>query len=129
MRPPLLVALATLAACAQAPEPAESEAARKERARLHARLGELLPRDPTVARALARPGHVQVAIRSQLATAVVREVTRRYLDRVELDLALDKSVRESGSMDVGTPFGKMKAGDWSATVVVHRVRGVLAARA
>jgi hypothetical protein len=120
-------ALLVMAACARGPDPGDAEAAR-ERERLRQRVDELVQRDPAVARALAHGGDVQVALRSELAAAVVREAARRYLDRVELDLPLEKQVRQTGTIEVGTPFGKMKAGEWTADVTVHRVRGVLAAR-
>lgn len=118
----------TAAACARTGPAPDAEAARLEHERLHQRLDELVGRDPFVAQALGRGGDVQVGIQSELATAVVREVVRRYLDRVELDLRLDERVREAGTVEVGTPFGRMKAGEWQADVVVHRARGVLQAR-
>lgn len=121
------LALFAVAGCPQHARQATDEAAARESARLHQRLDELVPRDAIVARALSHPGDVQVAIRSELATALVREVARRYLDRVEVDLPLEKQVHQEGTVHVGTPFGKMKAGEWSADVVVHRVRGVLTA--
>lgn len=123
----VVLALAAVAGCPRRGSQAVDEAAARERDLLHQRLDELAPRDPTVARALAHPGDVQVAIRSELASTLVREVARRYLDRVELDLPLEKRVHQEGTVHVGTPFGKMKAGDWNADVVVHRVRGVLSA--
>jgi hypothetical protein len=100
----------------------------QERDRLERRLDELLPRDAFVAGALAGGGDVQVALRSALAAAIVGDVARHYLDRVELELVLEKRVHESGTFKVGTLLGKMTAGEWTADVVVHRVRGVLSAR-
>jgi hypothetical protein len=123
----LVLALAALAGCARRGAQVEDPAAARARARLHQRLDELAAADPWLAHALARPGDVQVAIRSELATTLVREVVRRYLDRVELDLALEKQVHQEGKVQVGTLFGKMKAGEWAADVVVHRVRGVMSA--
>jgi hypothetical protein len=96
---------------------------------MEARLDELLARDAFVSATLARGGDVRVALRAELAAAVVREVTRRYLDRVELDLALGTRVHQEGAVQVGTPFGRKRAGQWEADVEVHGVRGVLSARA
>lgn len=128
MRTKLLVlALAAFSACARHGAEVEDPAAARARERLHQRLDEMAARDPWLAHALGRPGDVQVAIRSELASTLVREVVRRYLDRVELDLPLEKQVHQEGKIQVGTLFGKMKAGEWAADVVVHRVRGVLAA--
>ena len=71
---------------------------------------------------------VVVALRSGLVDDVVRAVARSYLDRVELDLDLEREVEEVRDVEVSTPLGPINAGRWRLHVVVHRVRGVLRAR-
>jgi hypothetical protein len=58
----------------------------------------------------------------------VQEVARVYLDRVELDLTLDQEVDERREVEVATPFGRMKAGQWRLRMTIHRVRGALRTR-
>jgi hypothetical protein len=120
------LALAALAAC----RPSATDVAaglRAENDRLHQRLDELVGRDPLVAAVGARKGGVHLVIQSSLLRDLVKAVARRYLDRVELDLALEQTVHEEGTLKADTFLGKMKAGEWDVTVVIHRARGVLAA--
>lgn len=108
-------------------EAKQAESHRAENERLHQRLDEMLNKDPVVSRVMARPGDVQLRIRAELVTALVKTAARRYLDRVELDLSLEKPIHETGTIKTGTFLGKMKAGEWDLNVVIHRARGVLAA--
>jgi hypothetical protein len=120
-----VLALLALAGCGRGPDP--TAGVRAENEGLHRRLDELLGRDPLVTAVAARKGDVHVAIQSALVRDLVKAVARRYLDRVELDLPLEKTVHETGTLQTGTFLGKVKAGEWDVTVVIHRVRGVLAA--
>jgi len=121
----VLLLAATLGGCTRASE--RAAAVRAENDVLHRRLDQLLGKDPLVSAVSARKGDVHVTIQSSLVRDLVKAVARRYLDRVELDLPLEKTVHETGTLKKGTFLGKMKAGDWDVTVVIHRVRGVLAA--
>lgn len=128
MRPAGALVLLLAAApfgCTRAGE--RAAAVRAENDLLHQRLDTLVGQDPLVRAVAARKGDVHVAIDSALVRGLVKAVARRYLDRVELDLPLEKTVHESGTLEKGTLLGKMKAGDWTVTVVIHRVRGVLGA--
>jgi len=58
----------------------------------------------------------------------VRAVAARYLDRVSLDLPLEKKVHEARDVEVGTFLGKVDAGTWTLDVTIHRVQGTLRAR-
>ena len=83
--------------------------------------------DPLLAATLADEGEVLLALRRPLLQEMVREVARRYLDRVELDLALGAKVDASADLKVKTRLGEMNAGTWTVNLVIHRVRGVLRA--
>jgi hypothetical protein len=126
-----LLALALLgAACGGQSEEAlirETAAWREERDQLRNRLAQATAGDPVVREALARQGSVGLALRPRAAEEILLEASRLYLDRVVLDLALEKRVSEEGTLRVGTFFGKMKAGEWTVEATVHRVKGVLRA--
>jgi hypothetical protein len=76
----------------------------------------------------ADSGDVGVSIRPQLIERLVREAVGRYLDRVDLDIALEEDVREGDEVEVKTPFGKVKAGRWDVHVTIHRIRLTLGAK-
>ena len=118
--------LAVLAGC-RSKEADPTPGLRAENDRLRVRLDELLGKDPLVGSVGARKGDVHLVIQSALVRDVVKAVARRYLDRVELDLQLEKTVHETGTLKTDTFLGKMKAGEWDVTAIIHRVRGVLAA--
>jgi hypothetical protein len=122
-----------LAACGRpdaARVPADLTAARKEIDALRARVDERMAGEPHVQEVLARHAQsdVVVGLRSALLEDIVQEVAARYLDRVELDLDLQREVEERREVEVSTPFGDVSAGEWRLHVVVHRVRGVLRSR-
>lgn len=95
-----------------------------EHERLHTQLEERLKAEPLVAQVEAQPGDVVLAVRTGFAGTLVREVAGRYLDRVKLDLE-NLRVDKDGELEAGTPFGKMKVGDWSVRLLIHHVEGVL----
>lgn len=101
---------------------------RAEHHRLQRELATLADRDPVVTEALARGGDVILGIRPALVEGVVREVAARYLDRVALDLPIEKQVHDSREVRVGTFLGKVTAGTWTLDVTIHRVQGLLRAR-
>jgi hypothetical protein len=84
--------------------------------------------DPVLAATLADEGEVVLALRRPLLQAMVTEVARRYLDRVELDLALGAKVDASGELKVKTRVGEINAGTWTVNLVIEHVRGVLRAQ-
>ena len=92
----------------------------------HERVEALLRRDPVMAQALRTEGDVVIAVRSEFAQAVVRQVARSYFDRVTIDLR-DIDVYKQGDLRKQTPLGKMRVGAWAMDMRVHRVRGVLRA--
>jgi hypothetical protein len=92
----------------------------------HERLEGLLSRDPVLAEAMRTPGDVVIAVRSEFARAVVREVARTYFDHVVVDLR-DLDVSKQGNIRKQTPFGQMRVGAWAMDMRVHRVKGVLRA--
>lgn len=106
------------------------EELRREIEALRRKVDARLDREPHVQEVLAThaASEVVVALRSPLVAEVVREVARSYLDRVELDLALEREVDERREVEVSTPFGRIHAGEWRLQLVVHRVRGVVRAR-
>ena len=106
------------------PQPA-TELPRLNRA-LRARLDTLLAADPIVSEAMRTPGDVVIAVRAAFARSVVRELTRRYFDRVVVDLR-DIDVFKQGELRKQTPLGRLRVGEWSVDMRVHQVQGVLRA--
>ena len=122
----LAVALAT---SRRLRSPAERfEAQRAEHERRRAEFAVLAAADPVVKEALAQGGDVILGIRPALVEDVLREVAVRYLDRVALDLPLEKQVHDTHEVQVGTFLGKMNAGTWTMDMTIHRVTGTLRAR-
>jgi hypothetical protein len=113
------------AAAAPRDLPAATELPRLNRD-LRARLDALLAADPIVSEAMRTTGDVVIAVRAAFARAVVREVTRRYFDRVVVDLR-DIDVFRQGELRKQTPLGRLRVGDWAVDLRVHRVQGVLRA--
>ena len=132
MRNALLLAALLACGCRHGEEKLARETAqwREQRDDMRRRL-EMITRDDTfVADAVARQGNLALAIRGGAAEDILREASRRYLDRVTLDLPLEKKVTAEGTVRVPTFFGrKMRAGEWTLEATVHRVTGVLAAQA
>jgi hypothetical protein len=106
------------------PQPA-SDLPRVNRA-LRARLDTLLAADPIVSEAMRTPGDVVIAVRAAFARSVVRELTKRYFDRVVVDLR-DIDVFKQGELRKQTPLGRLRVGEWSVDMRVHQVQGVLRA--
>ena len=92
----------------------------------HERLEQLLARDPVMAEAMRTEGDVVIAVRSEFARAVVRQVALSYFDRVVVDLR-DLDVSTQGDIRKQTPLGRMRVGSWEMDMRVHRVKGVLRA--
>ena len=68
-------------------------------------------------------------IEGPLLGALLKRVAARYLDRVELDLPLGAKVDASGEVRVNKlGLREVHAGTWTLHLVIHRIRGVLAAR-
>jgi hypothetical protein len=124
--------VAALGCVRQSARPAGVDAAglRREIEALRQRVDERLTASPHVQQILDRhpASEVVVGLRMALVEDVVREVGRAYLDRVELDLDLERTVDEQREVEVDTPFGKVVAGEWRLHVTIHRVRAVLRAR-
>ena len=74
-------------------------------------------------------GEMTVAIRTPYLGGIIREVSRRYLDRVQLDLAPDLRVRESGEVKTKMLGSTITLGEWSVDIRIARLRGVLGAEA
>ncbi len=87
---------------------------------LETRLGD----DPTIRRAREEEGEVLVVIQTTLLRSLLQQVAARYLDRVELDLALNARVRAGGDVRARG----LNAGRWDLDLVIGRLKGVLAAR-
>jgi hypothetical protein len=113
-------------------KPRESAKVRELRVQheaLHEQLESHLAAEPILKEGDLQGDHVVVAIRSAYLGNVVREVARRYLDHVQLDLAPDIRVKDTGEMKTKTPLGSMKLGDWAIDLNIARLSGVLAAQA
>jgi len=104
------------------------EGQRAEHERRRAEFARIVAADPVVTEALAQGGDIILGIRPALVEDVVQEVAARYLDRVALDLPLEKQVHDTHELTVGTFVGKVNAGTWTLDVTIHRVRGLLRAR-
>jgi hypothetical protein len=72
-------------------------------------------------------GELTVAIRTPYLGKIIREVSRRYLDRVQLDLAPDLRVRESGEVKTKMLGTSVTLGEWSVDIRIARLMGVLGA--
>lgn len=83
--------------------------------------------DTLLLEAVADTGDVALYVRPALLELLARQVAAVYLDHVELDLTPEKPVDEEKPLEVETPLGDVKAGDWSVALRIHRLRGVLRA--
>jgi hypothetical protein len=131
-RKAILVAALVLGACRHSEEDLarETHQGREKRDDMRRRLETITRDDTFVADAVARKGNLALAIRGGAAEDILREASRRYLDKVTLDLALEKKVTAEGTVRVPTFFGrKMRAGEWTLEATVHRVTGELTAQA
>lgn len=124
-----------VAGCAKKPDPRVTAEAEARIAELHAAhealhdsLEALVAGDSLLLAAAADTGQVIVALREPLVENLVNEVTRRYLDRVEVHLTPDVEVEESGEIRVKVLVARVKAGDWHVHLTIHRIDGVLRAK-
>jgi hypothetical protein len=69
---------------------------------------------------------VAVALSESLLVALLERAAARYLDRVDVQL-VGLPGHGEGDLEIGTPFGKMKAGAWSVQVEVQELTGRLSA--
>jgi hypothetical protein len=109
--------------------PRESARSRELRAvheSLHRQLESHFGAEPLLAQSEVDSGDVVVAIRTPYLGTVIREVTRRYLDRVRLDLAPHVHVHETGEVKKKTFLGEMKLGEWSVHLTIDRLQSTLA---
>jgi hypothetical protein len=83
--------------------------------------------DTLFLKAVADTGDVALFVRPALLELLARQVAAVYLDHVELDLTPEKPVDETKPLEVETPVGDIKAGDWSVVLHIERLRGVLRA--
>lgn len=84
--------------------------------------------DPVLQEVLQQEAEILVVIEAPLLRALLKHVAARYLDRVELNLPLGAKVDASGEVRVNKLGREIHAGTWTLHLVIHRIRGVLAAR-
>jgi hypothetical protein len=125
----LAVAAVALAGCATKPpqdDPARMALLEAAHDRLHQRLEKAAATEPLVASAFADRGQVVLAIRSGLIEGIARNVARRYLDRVTVDLS-DVEAHSSGELRRRTVLGRIKLGEWGVSVDLGNLTGHLRA--
>lgn len=105
-------------------DPAKLRTLRAQHEYLHERLEQVLEGAPLLGLPELRGGDVVVAIRTEYLDDVVREVSRRYLERVSLDLG-GIHAHEQGELKKGTFLGDMKLGDWRVGLEIARLQGTL----
>jgi hypothetical protein len=99
---------------------------RKQHHLLHERLEQATAGVALLGRSEIGGGDVVVGIRTSYVNDVIREVSRRYLDRVKLDLG-DIHDHEKGELKKDTFLGDVKLGDWQVQLDVDRLQGTLGA--
>lgn len=72
-------------------------------------------------------GDVTVGIRTPYLGNLISEVSRRYLDRVELDLAPNIHVKQSGEVKKDTFVGSIVLGEWKVDLDIQRLNATLSA--
>ncbi len=116
-------------ACRRDPVPSPRLAELREtRERLRQRVAALVARDTLLNEATKDGGEVVVALRVALLGDLFKQVARRYVDRVGLDLTKEIEVQESGELKTKTFLGTVRAGEWRLGLTIHRVKGVLRAK-
>lgn len=126
----VLAAVAPVLGCSRAPSGAGArEAQIKRHEQLRARLAGLVADDPMLAQARADSSRVILAVREGFLEEVFREATYHYLNRITLDLPLKLDFHHTEEFRPNTFLGRVKAGSWSVDLTVHRVTGVLRAKA
>lgn len=120
--------LGALVACARpVPDTARTgriQALKERQARLWQQAESRIAADALVQEASKEEAEVLVVIEALLLRGLLQQVAARYLDRVELDLPLGAKVDARGDVSVGG----IHAGTWTLHLVIHRLRGTLAAR-
>jgi hypothetical protein len=101
------------------------ESLEAERAQLQGQLAARMAREPLVARLSGEEGDLLVAARSPFVGDLLREVTRRYLRRIVLRLEPRVHVVKTGEVARQTFLGKLRAGVWTAELVVLELSGEL----
>jgi hypothetical protein len=96
---------------------------------LRRRLESHVGAEPLLAQAEVDSGDVVVAIRTPYMGDIIRDMTRRYLDRVTLDLQPDIHVHETGELKKKTFLGTVTLGVWDVKVDIARLQGMLSADA
>ncbi|HUG55010.1 MAG TPA: hypothetical protein VMR21_15470, partial [Vicinamibacteria bacterium] len=114
-----LAVAAVLAGCGGGS--AELSRLRTEHGEMQRRFDSLVDRDPVVREALEAGGGVAIGLRPSLVEDVLQQVSARYLDRVVLDLPLERTVHETGELRVKTFLGHVTAGTWTLEATIHRV--------
>jgi hypothetical protein len=82
--------------------------------------------DPLVQKGAAAEGHITAAVQPALFEDIVRRIAARYLDRVSVQLD-GLNVNKTGEIHKDTLLGRIKAGDWTASIRFEHVRGMLRA--
>jgi hypothetical protein len=111
------------------PEPVELRSLRATHDSLRRQLETHLAAEPLLNHAELDAGDVTVGIRTPYLGGLIREIAHRYLDRVQLDLAPDLRVRETGQLKQKLFVGTMTLGQWDVDLHIARLSGVLAAQA
>jgi hypothetical protein len=83
--------------------------------------------DPVLTAIMGTKDQVTVATSQRLLDAMIEQVADRYLDRVDVTMDADIVEDESGTLRVGTPIGRITAGQWSIWLRVESLRGRLKA--
>jgi hypothetical protein len=133
-RPAVVAVLLVFAGCTlpseDAARAARIKALKESQARLWKQFEDRIAPDPVVQGVLNEEAEVLIVIEAPLLRALIQQVAARYLDRVELNLPLGAKVDAKGEVRVKGKLGikEIHAGTWTLHLVVHRIRGVLAAR-
>lgn len=93
---------------------------------LHKRLETAASTDPLITSAFSEKGQIVIAIRSGLIEELAGNVTRRYLDKVTVDLT-DVDGHGSGEIKKKTFLGRVKVGEWNVNVELGELVGNLTA--
>jgi hypothetical protein len=116
-----------------AASPSAGEKPEQRVARLQYEVGQLralfaaeAEKDPLVRKGSVAEGHLTAVVPPALFEDVVRRLAANYFDRVDVQLE-DIHVERTGLIRKDTFFGKIDAGNWTASIVFPRVRGVLRA--
>jgi hypothetical protein len=98
----------------------------REHRERHERFEALLAGDPFLRDAVRVEADLALALRADFARDVIRDVAKGYLDRVDLTLG-GIDVLKQGSLSKDTFLGRIRAGDWTASLQIHEIEGVMRA--